>query len=269
MPAMAPPGHEGVARIVELGKEVTGLQIGQRVCCGHEDGEFAAGAFSTCRNLPASNVYPLPECDLADEFWLVEPVSCAVTGLDHSRIKVADKIVLLGCGFMGLIILQGLCRSFASEVIALDISESRLAKARELGAGEVHDLASPDAEAMLADLEGRGIDTVIDTTGVGAAFNTACRIVKPNGLVNHFGWVKSSSSEVDLSRIHLKGIQIASTPPVAQMRDPFPAAIDAIHRGIFDLRPLVSHVVSLADYPELMSRIQRGEPAYLKGVVRL
>ena len=84
-----------------------------------------------------------------------------------------------------------------------------------------------------------------------------------------FGWVKGTESKVNLSRFHEKAIQIANTPPGAQMRDPFPAAIECIDKGIFDLRPIVSHVVPLPEYPDLIRRILGGDRSYLKGVVKL
>ena len=72
-----------------------------------------------------------------------------------------------------------------------------------------------------------------------------------------------------LSHVHFKGIQIASTPPAAQIRDPFPPAIEAIAKGICDLKPLVTHTTSLRDYPSLMQQILSGDPDYIKGVIRL
>ncbi|MBK1879085.1 zinc-dependent alcohol dehydrogenase [Pelagicoccus mobilis] len=268
-PVMAPPGHEGMATITVVGEGVTQYQPGQKIACGDKSAAPHAGAFSTCRNIKVEDVYPLPEVSFPDQEWLVEPVSCVVTGLDHSKIKVADKVIVLGCGFMGLLFLQGLKKSVATEIIALDISENRLAKAQELGISETHLLGTADQESLIKALYERSIDLVIDTTGVAQGFDTACQIVKINGLVNHFGWVKSTHSTVDLSQIHFKGIQICSTPPAAQIRDPFPPAIEAIKHGIFELEPLITDCVSLSEYPALMKRILAGDTNYIKGVVKL
>ena len=82
-----------MGHVVKVGRGVTGLKEGDRV---------AGGGFATLRNLPASSVYKIPESNqLADEYWVVEPVSCAVTGLDHCRLKPGDRVAVIGAGFMG------------------------------------------------------------------------------------------------------------------------------------------------------------------------
>ena len=268
-PAMAPPGHEGLAYVTAVGDGVEDFKVGDRVACGVIRGNSVSGAFSTCRNIPTSSAYLIPQSDLADAFWLVEPVSCVVTGLDHSKVKIADKIVVLGCGFMGLMFAQALLKSFAGEVIGLDISDVRLAKAKELGLINTYNIGNENSDTIIESLFEKGIDTVIDTSGSAQGFDAACRIVKRNGLVNMFGWVKSQESMINLSRFHTKAIQIVNTPPVSQIRDPFPVAIEAIHSGLIDLKPLVTDVVSLNDYPALLDRVIKGDPNYIKGVVRL
>ena len=55
----------------------------------------------------------------------------------------------------------------------------------------------------------------------------------------------------------------------AKLRDPFPPAIRPIHQGIIDLRPLVTHVKPLNDYPPLMQKIVNGDPSYVTGMVTL
>ena len=83
MHPMAPPGHEGIGYVTKVGSGVTSLKEGDRV---------AGGGFATLRNLSATRVYKIPESELADEFWVVEPVSCAVTGLDHCRLRPGDRV---------------------------------------------------------------------------------------------------------------------------------------------------------------------------------
>ena len=99
MNPMAPPGHEGVGYVSKIGAEVTGVKEGDRV---------AGGGFATVRNLSAERLYKIPESAKPDEQWIVEPVSCAVTGVDHCQIRGGDRVAVVGCGFMGLLITQGL-----------------------------------------------------------------------------------------------------------------------------------------------------------------
>lgn len=260
MKPMAPPGHEGVGHVVKVGKNVTGFQEGDRV---------AGGGFATLRNLAAQRVYKIPESPLADEYWVVEPVSCAVTGLDHCRLKPGDRVAVVGCGFMGLLIIQGLLHSPLDQLTVLDINADRLALARRLGVTETYDLTQNDAESLAQELKSREFDVVVDTSGVQAGLDMATAIVKRGGLINLFGWIKGQTATFDPTAWHGGGYTIINSSPSSKLRDPFPPAIRLMQRGIIDLRPLVTHVKPLPDYPALMEEILHGDGSYVKGVVTL
>jgi threonine dehydrogenase-like Zn-dependent dehydrogenase len=239
---------------------VTGFKEGDRV---------AGGGFATRRNLPANRAYKIPDSDLADEYWIVEPVSCAVTGLDHCRLQPGQRVAVIGCGFMGSLILQGLLHSYAGELIAIDIVQSRLDLAQRLGVEEIYNVAEIDAAELAEDLQARQIDVVVDTTGSQSGLDLATDIVKRGGLINLFGWIKGDTATFNPTRWHTGGFTIVNSSPSSKLRDPFPPAIQLIWRGVFDLRPLVTHVVSLDEYPKLMKQILDGDATYVKGVITL
>ncbi len=256
----APPGHEGVGYVVKLGAGVTGLEIGQRV---------AGGGFGRLCNLPARRVYPIPESGLADQHWVVEPVSCVVTGMDHCQLKAGERLAMVGCGFMGLMMIQGLAGGRADQLIALDIDDARLRLALEFGATEAHNVASAGFQEVRADLRTRGIDTVVDTSGSQGGLDIATDIVRRAGRINLFGWIKGDTATFNPSTWHGKAITIVNSSPAAQLRDPFPPAIRLLEKGVIDLRPLVTHVVDIDDYPTFMAGVTTGKvDGYIKGVVR-
>ena len=256
----APPGHEGVGYVAKLGAGVTGLEIGQRV---------AGGGFGRLCNLPARRVYPIPESGLADQHWVVEPVSCVVTGMDHCQLKAGERLAMVGCGFMGLMMIQGLAGGRADQLIALDIDDARLRLALEFGATEAHNVASADFQEARADLRARGIDTVVDTSGSQGGLDIATDIVRRAGRINLFGWIKGDTATFNPSTWHGKAISLVNSSPAAQLRDPFPPAIRLLEKGVIDLRPLVTHVVDIDDYPTFMAGVTTGKvDGYIKGVVR-
>jgi threonine dehydrogenase-like Zn-dependent dehydrogenase len=257
---MAPPGHEGVGYVAKVGADVSGFKEGDRV---------TGGGFATIRNIAASRAYKIPESSLADEHWVVEPVSCAVTGLDRSQLKPGDRVALIGCGFMGLLILQGLRHSYATEIIAIDVVPDRLVLAQQLGADETYNVAELDAAALAAQLKAREIDVVIDTSGSQPGLDLATDIVKRGGLINLFGWIKGQQAFFDPTKWHLGGFTVVNSSPSSKTRDTFPVAIQLMHQGIIKLEPLVTHVVPLNEYPGLMTTILAGSPDYIKGVVTL
>lgn len=257
---MAPAGHEGVGYVAKVGRKVQGLKEGDRV---------AGGGFATLRNVAATEVYKLPDSALADEFWVVEPVSCAVTGIDHCRLKVGDRVALIGVGFMGLLILQGLRNSTLDTLVAVDVVQDRLDLAQKVGVKEAFNSAQLDRAQLVAELKARGFDVVVDTTGHQAGLDLATDIVKDGGLINLFGWIKGDQATFDPTKWHLGGFTVVNSSPSSCLRDPFPPAIRLIHQGIIDLRPLVTHVQPLQQYPTLMDQILHGDKRYLKGVIAL
>ena len=260
MHPMAPPGHEGVGYVAKIGAGVTDFKEGDRV---------AGGGFANVRNLSAQRVFKIPESDLPDEYWIVEPVSCAVTGIDHCQIQPGNRIVLVGCGFMGLLILQGLLRYPLDDLIVLDIVQSRLDLAQQLGVGEVYNTAEVDLQELSRELKSREIDVVVDTSGSQAGLDLSTDIVKRGGRINLFGWLKGQTASFDPTKWHLGGFTVVNSAPASKLRDTFGPAIRLIHKGIIDLKPLVTHTAALEDYPALMAQILAGDESYIKGVVTL
>jgi threonine dehydrogenase-like Zn-dependent dehydrogenase len=260
MHPVAPPGHEGIGYIARVGRGVTGLKEGDRV---------AGGGFATLRNLPAGRVYKIPESDLDDQHWIVEPVACAVTGLDHCRVRPGDRVAVIGAGFMGLLILQGLLHAPVDQLVAVDVIQSRLDLARRLGVPETFNASQVARDELVEMLKPRAYDIVVDTTGTQAGLDMATDLVRRGGLINLFGWIKGDAATFDPTKWHLGGFTVVNSSPSSQLRDPFPPAIRLIQQGIIDLRPLVTHVAPLGQYPALMDEILHGDTGYIKGVITL
>ena len=127
---------------------------------------------------------------------------------------------------------------------------------------------NPDVATVKRDLAARGIDTVVDTSGSQSGLDLATDIVKRAGLINLFGWIKGTTAQFNPSTWHGKAISIVNSSPAAQMRDPFPPAIRLIDKGLIDLEPLVTHVVPIEEFADLMTGVtQGGVDGYIKGVV--
>ena len=257
--AAAPPGHEGVGYVTKLGDGVRGIEIGQRV---------AGGGFGRVRNAPVRSLYKIPDSNLGDQHWIVEPVACVVTGMDCCRLKVGERLAMVGCGFMGLMMVQGLRGMGLDQLIALDIDDRRLALAKEFGATEAHNVAGAGFDEIKRDLQGRRIDVVVDTSGSQSGLDLATEIVKRAGLINLFGWIKGTQATFNPTMWHGKAISVVNSSPSAQLRDPFPPAIRLLEKGIIDLNPLVTHVVPIDEFPSFMGKATTGQvDGYIKGVI--
>ncbi len=255
----APPGHEGIGYVTAVGPQVEGVAEGDHV---------VGGGFASLANLKASSLYKLPASTLPEEQWMVEPASCVVTGVDHCQLRIGDRLAVVGCGFMGLMLVQCLGRSFAEQLIALDVDPQRLDLAREFGATEAYSPTAPGFDALVAEIRARSIDTVVDSSGAAAGFALSNRLVRRGGRINQFGWVHGPVT-FSGDFWHMDGITVVNSSPAARLRDPFPVAIRLIHAGIIRLDKLVTHVVSLDEMGALLAGVAQGQvKGYIKGVVR-
>ncbi len=132
------------------------------------------------------------------------------------------------------------------------MAQGRLDLAQQLGIGEAYNVAEIDTQELASDLKARDIDVVVDASGHQGGLDLATDIVRRGGLINLFGWIKGDKAQFDPTKWHLGG-----------------PAIRLIHKGIIDLKPLVTPTTSLEDYPALMGRILEGDESYIKGVVKL
>jgi len=253
------PGHEGVGRVIKLGAGVTNVK----------EGDVVTGAglgFTERVTRSSGGLYVLPERAAREpQNWIVEPVSCVVTGVDHCKQKAGDRIAVVGCGFMGLMIVQALGHSLLDRLVCIDVDEQRLALAREFGATDTYNAREVDANK----LRELWLDTVVDCTGNQHGLELSSKIVKNGGRLNLFGW-NHGTSAFPGDIWHMNGITVVNSAPNSAERDPWLPAIRLMERGFINLAPLISHVVPLSGYPDLLKFAAANKGGtYMKGVVEL
>lgn len=251
------PGHEGVGVVERCGAGVTRVKEGDWVVGGQL-------GFSEYDVMPAMALHVLPAGEKRAEDWIVEPVACIVNGLDQCALKAGDRVAVVGCGFMGLMFVQALSRSLVNRLVAIDINAKRLEMAKRFGATDAH-----RDEVDVASLQKLEIDTVVDCSGHQKGLELSSRIVRKGGRLNLFGW-NHGTAQFPGDLWHLNGLTVVNASPASANRDLWSPAIRLLHRGQIDLAPLVTHVISIDEYPELLRRVSAGEePGYIKGVVRI
>jgi threonine dehydrogenase-like Zn-dependent dehydrogenase len=124
-------------------------------------------------------------------------------------------------------------------------------------------------EVDVAALQKLQIDTVIDCSGNQQGLELSSKIVRPGGRLILFGW-NHGTAHFPGDLWHMNGLTIVNATPASRTRDLWPPAIRMLARRQIDLRPLVTHVVPLEEYPDLLRRVTEGEERdYIKGVVRI
>ncbi|MCX5702606.1 MAG: alcohol dehydrogenase catalytic domain-containing protein, partial [Candidatus Omnitrophica bacterium] len=204
-------GHEIAGVVEEAGKNVKKYKKGDRISAshhvpcgkcqyclgGHETvcdtlrkTNFDPGGFCEYLRLPKINVdygvYSLPDSVSFDEATFIEPLACTLRGQRVAGIKRGYSVLVLGCGIAGLLHISLAKLLGASLVLATDIVDYRMKKARIFGADEVFPANDYTSEHLLRINNGRLADLVIVSCGATSAIKQGLESVERAGTVLFF-----------------------------------------------------------------------------------
>jgi len=188
----------------------------------------------------------------------VEPLSCVLHGVQHAGFSLADKVLILGAGPIGILLLKSILLEGASEITSVDKNPARLELARRSGAAGV----ASSFEGLPED----GYDVVVDATGVPAVMEKTLPYVRSGGRVLLFG-VPPRTSKVafDAFTIFRKGLVLLSS--YTSVRNSI-QAVRLLQTGKIDVSSLVSHEVPLSGFHTGIELIEQGKEGALKVLIR-
>ena len=192
-------------------------------------------------------------------------VSCAVlTGvgavLNTARVEAGASVAVLGCGGVGLNVVQGARLARASPVVAVDVRPEKLALAERVGATAVVDAREGDAAEAIVELTGGGADYAFEALGSERTIQAAWRATRSGGTTVVVGLMaKGSLLTIDpwyfVYEKTLKGCYLGS-PRVAT---DIPRLVDLYAAGELRLDEIVSHRIPLTELPDAFERLRAGE----------
>ena len=227
-------GHEYAGVVEECGAAVHGIAPGDRVaidpniCCG-TCYYCRRGLVHLCANLralgvdidggmaeyclvPAAQAYRLPKDMPRELASFVEPVSCAVHGIDRANIHAGDTVVIIGGGTIGLVMMQLARNAGSARILVLEPLEHKRAIARPLGADMVLDPGMTGAEEAVRDFVGLGADVVIDCAGKLETARSASQYARRGGTVELFGVTPIGQTiPVEPNQIYFKELTIVGS----------------------------------------------------------
>jgi 2-desacetyl-2-hydroxyethyl bacteriochlorophyllide A dehydrogenase len=272
------PGHEFHGEVIEVGNAATSLHIGDRVVidpnlycgkcnrCRNEQpnqclnlksvGVTRDGGFAQYVSVPERACYRLPDTMTDTQAAFVEPVACVVYALRRLHVNPAARVLILGAGPMGLLLVQALRHTGASLIAVTEKQPHRLILAQSMGANAAV-VADADQTRHLKDLSSDGFDVVIDATGVPAVIEGAFQYLRPRGQYLQFG-VAPIGAKITLSPYDLfrNDWTIIGSFALAYA---FQAAIDWLNYGVIDVSGLVSHTVPMDDFASAFDMFGKGQ----------
>ena len=171
-------------------------------------------------------------------------------------------MAVFGCGGVGLSAIQGARIGGARMIIAVDTVESKLAKAKELGATHVVDASSNDPVSAIRDISGGGVEYSFEAIGLKKAAEQAFEALAPGGTATVIGMIPVGQKlELDgtcfLSEKKIQGSAMGSN----RFRKDMPRYIDFYMQGRLMLDEMISRTGKLEDVNEAFRAMKAGEVA--------
>ena len=281
-------GHEAGGTVVEVGKSVKDLKVGDRVAlepgktCGHCE-YCKTGRYNLCPDVvffatpPVDGVFQeyvaheaalcfkLPENVSTMEGALIEPLAVGFHAAKQGNAQFGQTAVVMGSGCIGIVSMMALRAVGVTEVYVVDIMQKRLDKAAELGATGVVNGRETDAVQEIMKLTGgRGCDLVIETSGSEICANQGMEMLVKGGTLVQVGYSASGSMNINTSMICDKELNIRA---VFRYRHIYPLAIRAVQEGLVNLKGIVTDLFELDDIQNAMDQSVRNKADIVKAVI--
>jgi D-arabinitol dehydrogenase (NADP+) len=281
------PGHEMVARVVEVAYDVSGVVAGDLVAVDNvrycmECERCQEGAFNFCLNrrsmgtklpggfaqraiAPAAKCYPIGDLPL-EQAVLVEPTACAIHGVGLIGDVLTKSILIAGAGPSALILAQLLRAGGARRVTVAAPTAAKLALAEELAATETVRVERSDfaaSDGAFRALEPLGYDVTVDATGSPGVMAALVTLTKSGGQLMIYGMAAADAS-LSIHPFEVFRRQLRIQGSFAQVFD-FGRAIHALASGAVSSRGMITHRFGLDQYADALEAVR--SPDCVKAVV--
>ncbi|GFZ31608.1 galactitol-1-phosphate 5-dehydrogenase [Clostridium zeae] len=290
-PVPAILGHEFSGYIAEVGKNVKGFEVGDRVvavplepchqCEYCKKGQFSLcesydmlgatsfGGFAEYVNVKASNVLKIDDIDY-EEAAMIEPLAVALHGVLNINPQLGDTVAVLGAGTIGQLTIQWLKVSGVERIIAVDISDKKISEAMSLGADiGINALKENPVEKIMELTNGFGVDICIECAGSKITQEQCLLVTKKKGKIGYQG---IGHAGIELSEAAFEGIfrrELTIQGFWNSYSAPFPGqewfkSIEYVKQKKIKLKQLISHRFSLEDTAKAFEMIGARKEEYNK-----
>ncbi|MBQ6528747.1 MAG: alcohol dehydrogenase catalytic domain-containing protein [Clostridia bacterium] len=280
-------GHEVSGQIVQLGEGVTDLSVAQKVTiepqvvCG-KCYPCRHGKYNLCEHLRvmgfqttgtaseyfavnADRVTALPDSMSYDEGAMIEPLAVTVHAAKRFDELQGAKVVILGCGPIGILLAQTVKAMGASEVLITDISDYRLQLAKTCGADyTVNTREKNFGEAMIECFGPDKADVIYDCAGNDITMGQAIQYARKGSKIVLVA-VFAKEAHVDLFTLNDHELDLDTT--MMYRHEDYVDAIRLVKEGKIQLRPLMSRHFAFTDYLDAYKYIEANRETTMKVLI--
>ena len=260
-------GHEMSGTIVEIGNQVSGFKVNDRVFVSHHvpcfdcyhcdnkkysacntlhTGNFFPGGFSEYIRIPEENVkygtFVLPKEMTYEEATMIEPMACAVAGQNSLIIEKNETVIIIGSGISGLSHIQ-LAKNKGATVIATDISDYRIEQAINFGADYSFHASEVDIDQIKKINNGNLAEKVIVCSGSMSAIEDSFKYIEKKGGILFFA-VPSNNISLPSTDFWRKEISLFFSYGAAT--DDIESTIGLYREGKINFKDMITHQLPLS-----------------------
>lgn len=210
-------------------------------------GRTVDGCFAEFVRMDYQAVYKLPPNVGFDEGQNFLNIACVIRAFKKAPLQLGNKVIVFGAGNMGLIMLQILKITGASEAAVVDTIDFRLEIAKEFGADHVMNAIREDPVKLIPEWFSGGADVVVEATGSTLSFPKACAVIKPGGALINIGMYSKKLSDFDLSFLYEKEAIIYGSKGGEGEYD---EAVQLLGQKRLQITPMITHRFPLEETPK-------------------
>ena len=216
------------------------------------------GAFAEYVLVPENSLYHKPKNITFDAAALAEPLAGSYKGMiEYSELKIAEDLVIIGAGSMGLLASMIAERAGAASIVMIDIEDWRLELSKKCGATHLINSQKTDAIKAVYEILPDGPDIVFEAAGPLAAAQLAFDLCRRGTRVNEFGVTTEGTISISPADVHWKETRVDASfsvyPRVMQR------SIRLMEKGFVDPNKIITHRFKLDDINEAMSTMKTPE----------
>jgi L-iditol 2-dehydrogenase len=281
-------GHEFSGHITEIGDGVEGFSVGElmgvppMLPCYQCD-QCMTGNFSRCRDydyfgsrrdgayaefvaVPVSNLLRAPDGMDPRATAMIDPASIALHAIWKAPPTAGQRGAVIGCGPIGLFAIQWMKLMGCTEVVAIDISEEKLAQAREAGADQTFLVTGE----IPADLK---CDIIVEAAGHNSSINVAAKLAAPGGHVVFIGIPVSDITLENKTFQHFLRQEISLHGAWNSFGAPYPGkqwtvTLDSLASGRLKWEFMITHELGLEALPGMFEKIRNKSEFFSKIMFR-
>ncbi len=282
-------GHECAGEVVEIGKNVKNIKVGDRVAI--EAGvpcrkcEFCRlGRYNLCSSVtflaappfhgayreyiahPEDFLFKLPDNISYEEGAMVEPLSVGTYAAERGNVNVRNTVAIIGAGTIGLMTLQVVKARGATEIIVTDLEPFRLELAKKLGATLTINAREEDPVNKVLEYTDGGADVIMEAVGAPQTIQQTIKMARPGAVIVWIGMPTTDEIPIRAVEAICKDVDIRG---IFRYANAYKPAIKLLASGKIDVKSMITTTFTLDQVQEALEYPKKHPGTCIKVMVEI